>query len=271
MLSDLARTSAHALASILREVRKEAGRRSLRDCWSDVLDAQYGTLEFSRRHSQCHQLLLTTIESIDGLESRKRGRYIPYTYGWWYALNVSEAAWSNAVGGDAIISNVNLDMLDSLGDVQESAFTGTSISPAVDDLGQLQAAVLDLVQLVNGSTELSSNVKRMLALQLEQIEWLITNAHLFGLSAPVVAAENVMGKVATASASVTDPVEHATWKKKLTALGIAIMASCGVAQAGATAIAATMDSVAGVIESTEGLVDQVTGSEVGEQGSAGGS
>lgn len=256
-MSDYARTSAHALADLLRAVRAVSPQKGLGVAWAQALEAEYGTVEFDRRHTQCFALLNDTIASIDGLDERKQRRYLRYVNHWWNALVTPTGSWQTAVAAGDVITKESLDILDGLGDVQESAFVGTSTSPASTDLGELYDACSNLIELIEDSASLSDTLKRRLSAQVDHVRWLIHNVNVFGYSAPLTAAESAMGTVAGASASVKSPEERSEWKTRLMALGTAILVACGIVQTGAEALGAAMDSVTGVIESGDRLINGV--------------
>lgn len=252
-----ARTSGHALADILRTVRELSPQKGFAKAWAEVLDAKVGTVEFDRRHSECFVLLNATMEAIWGLDERKERRYSAYVHQWWRALTLPDGAWGTNVASDDVITSQALDILDSLGDVQESAFAGTSSAPSGEDLSGITGACSDLIDLIEQSKTLSPQAKRILSTQVDHVRWLANNVALFGYSAPVQAAENVMGRVAAAGAVITDPEEKAKWKQRLVALGTSVIIACGVVQTGAGALESTITAVTGVLESGDRLVETI--------------
>lgn len=253
-----ARTSAHALADILRTVREVSPQRGFAKAWAEALDAEIGTVEFNRRHSECFVLLNTTMDAIWGLEERKQARYSGYVHKWWRALTLPDGAWGTTVASDDVITQQSLDILDSLGDVQESAFAATSSAPLGEDLTGIYEACSDLLDLIAESASLPAHVKQVLTVQVDHVRWLVNNVSIFGTSAPVLAAENVIGRVSGASAAIQNPDEKPKWKRRLMALGTAIIVTCGVTQTGAGALESAINAVTGVLESGERLIDAVT-------------
>ncbi len=192
------------------------GPDTLRTAWSEVLDSEFESADFARRHCEVVMLLRDTLRVLTVLPEASQKRYGRYTNAWWLAVIAPTMFWQTAGHrADVIIDQSNLDQLAALGELIGARFASTALSPAATgDVPGLRAACVDWLAYLNEVTSLRAESRAVLRAQVEHLIWLIDNISMFGPSRVVEDAQAVVTSVATTMAEVKDQEQRSGWQQK---------------------------------------------------------
>lgn len=246
-------TSAHRLHDLLRDVHAQ-GSTSLPKAWSKVLDAEFGSTEYARRHAASVSLLVDTVADIDALPVKARERALLYVPKWWRAVVGTQQLWGSPGNDNAqmIIDTSDLHHLSATADLIEARLGGTSLAPSESTLTALAVQATAWLTLVQESTDLPAAIAGQLMSQLHHLQWLIEQADRFGTSSVARSADETLGALARASTGIKDPALLPRWQKQFGSLVAAIvMLTTGITvsqqalEASAGALAAVEDNIRG--------------------------
>jgi hypothetical protein len=211
---------ATALHDLLDQV-VSYGQQPVQHAWADVLGCKYGTLEFALRQCEVSALLRDALRLVTVLSESARSRYERYSTAWWTAVVSPNMLWNG--GGhhsSGIISQADLDMLGSLGEVAESRFPNTLVSPADASLSGLRDACENLLNYVGYVRSIRLETQAVLRMQIEHLIWLIDNVDTFGTGRIVQEAQAAVTSVATATAEAaassgsSDVEQQKVWRER---------------------------------------------------------
>ncbi|MYW19859.1 hypothetical protein GT039_30850 [Streptomyces sp. SID2955] len=215
-------TAAHNLHTLLARVRNST-ESTIAGSWSAVLEAEWGTLEFTRRHTEVVALLQLTMQQLVALPERQRIRCERHVSAWWYAVMQPVTNWMDETRlVRSIIDDDKLDHLESTADLISGHLVGSNAAPRSTDLEQMRSTCHEWVDLLTtmDETEISGPVRDQLISQLRHVIWLVDHAGTFGGARVAEEASTVIGSLAQASASVVNMQEESAsrWKKAFLAL-----------------------------------------------------
>ncbi|MEU2713355.1 hypothetical protein [Streptomyces sp. NPDC007205] len=210
-------TAAHNLHTLIARVRSSAEGTIARS-WSAVLGAEWGTIDFIRRHTEVVSLLQLTIQQLNALPERQRLRCERHVGAWWAAVIQPTVNWTDETRpAHSIIDDDKLDHLESTADLISGNLVGSSAAPRSTDLDQMHNTCNEWIDLLTsmGEGEISGPLRDQLISQLRHIIWLVENSELFGGARIADEASTVIGVLAQASASVVNMREESAsrWKK----------------------------------------------------------
>lgn len=208
---------ARALHELLVQIG--TGATSPTTAWSTVLEADYQSLEFTRRHAEVCALYLGTLEQLDQLPERSRQRFQRYATHWWYSIVAPQHAWSTNVQMDSVVETNALDQLGSAADLIEARMEGSLAVAASLDLEGLRSVCEEWLQAISDDDDLSRALKDNLLQDLHHIVWLIEQEHLFGTARVTAATSQALGSLTVAGETLPAP-KRGEWLarvKKLTA------------------------------------------------------
>jgi hypothetical protein len=208
--SELCQTSAHALHNILHAIKNTPGD-TLQSAWSTVLSVEWRSPEFARRHSEVVRLWNATVTQIEALpQDRTKSRMRGYTSTWWSAVIMPEAHWNNTtMHPSKIISDSDLDHLESAADLILTQLGGAASAPAGTDLQTLRVQCEEWLTLLENRVEITDDRLRLeLREQIRHLIWLIDNAIMFGVSRIVEHGDQVTGALIRTVYSGTDTVRN---------------------------------------------------------------
>lgn len=194
---------ARALHEVLERLRHSATRPS--DAWPAVLGAEWDTLEFTRRHAEVMGLYAGTLRQVASLEDKTRAIVERYAPAWWTAVVVRDHGWGAGIETHATVDKGALDQLALLASVVEANMRGTLAVAANPDLDDLRAACQEWVDAMLIEPDISEPLRMNLLQDLRHILWLIDNADIFGVARVTAAAEVVVGNIAVAGETVSEP------------------------------------------------------------------
>ncbi|MCW2673691.1 MAG: Uncharacterized protein JWP14_2280 [Frankiales bacterium] len=237
-------TSAHRLHALLTQIRAQQNVH-MPTAWSSVLDVDYETPEFGRRHSAVVGLLTETLNDLACLPAASRDRYLGYAMSWWRAVVAPNHLWNSSANNAAetIISKSDLDHLANAADLIEARLGGTALAPASSDLDGFAAQVDEWLVLVAETDDLPAALKQQITTQLQHILWLISEAPRFGVSTALRAADETLGTLVRAAHDVKDAAVGSRWKKGL----ISWVATTTLLTTGLVAQQKMLDASAGVL------------------------
>lgn len=225
-------TAAHHLHAILSRIHG-SNATSYAAGWATALGAEWGSLEFSRKHAEIVNLLTVTVQQLDALPERSRNRYLRYVPSWWSSVIQPLANWTDANRPAVqIIKQDALDHLESAADIIAGTLAGSDAAPRSADLVEMKQQCGEWLDLLNGMSdlELSGPVRDQLIAQIEHLIWLIDNVEMFGGARVAGEASRVVGALAQAGATLTtsDPNTASRWQKAWFALiGICLVFNTG--------------------------------------------
>ncbi|WP_157931770.1 hypothetical protein [Mycobacteroides abscessus] len=211
---------ATALERIFDSVRS-SGQKSIKGVWTTVLNAQHGTPEFYKRHSEVMalvsrlQLILESLPDDDSTRVRNLGD-VPL----WYGAVLPIAHWDdqNFKAWAALIPEHNIRLLGSLGEILSHRTTDAKLSNT--DVSRLRASLEEWKKAL-GETELPEAIRLEVHRQVEHIEWLLSQVDRFGyepvvqqsrtlfsMGFSVVKAAGKAGNIVTAMSSLFQFITH---------------------------------------------------------------
>lgn len=233
---------AQALQSLLESFMAAEGGAS--QAWSEVLGAEYGTVEFARRHALAMETYSGTLHHIDMLPERSRDRFERYAQQWWNALVVPGHTWASRASCTDVLSQEALDQLGSAADVIESRTNPHSEVPQ-SQLADLREQVLQWTGLIEGEPSLPPTTRARLKDAVDHVVWLIDEAETFGAERVVVAGERLVGNLVPVLPQVPAS-QQSTWKTQFSKLVSALLLVGGL-HTGVVAIEATVEKVGDVL------------------------
>lgn len=251
-------TSPHGLYEILSRVWG-SGAPNFRDGWVAVLEAEWGSDEFARRHAEVAALLSDTIQQIHALPEAQRTRYSRYFPQWWTAVVQPDLGWSdNGRPARVLVAQETLDHLASAADLLETAMRGTSAAPAGTNVQELAESCRSWLEILaeTPDSELASAVKTEIVAQITHLLWLIEHAELFGVARVSRETNAVVGSLAQASTMLTgvDVQAGGRWKRAF----LSLVAASVVLTAGATQLQAAIEAGSGVVKEITQVVDGIS-------------
>ncbi|MFG2671049.1 hypothetical protein [Streptomyces sp. NBC_00342] len=229
-------TAPHHLHAILTRVR-DSGKGQYAEGWVAVLGADWDSAEFSKRHAEVVNLLSLTVQQLQALPERSRGRFMRYVPAWWGAVIQPKVNWAD--NGRAAIQIVGLDLLDHLesaADIISGNLAGSEGAPVGADLSGISRQCQEWVELLLGlnDADLSDSLKGQLISQLRHVVWLIEHVDLFGEARVSGEASRVIGSLAQASTVVRnrDPETAGNWKRAF----LSLIALCALFNTGAPVV-----------------------------------
>lgn len=199
---------AAALHDLLKAVI--AAEAALPTAWSQVLEAEYGSSRFAKRHAEVMHLLGEALRLAWFLPDDRYGRHARYAPVWWKALVMPDNAWINT-RSDALIGQSDLDHLANLGDLLDASLRHTAAVPDETRLEDIKADCQEWLDALPGFTSLPPETRRLLEVDLHHVVWLIDNVGKFGSARAAHEAQAATAAAATATDLVTDPVQRAEW------------------------------------------------------------
>lgn len=233
---------AQALQFLLESFTAAEGGAS--QAWSEVLGADYGTVEFARRHALAMETYSGTLRHIDMLPERSRDRFERYAQQWWNALVAPDHTWGSRASRTDVLSQEALDQLGSAADVIESRTNPHSEAPQ-SQLAVLREQVLQWTGLIEGEPSLSRTTRARLKDAVDHVVWLIDEAETFGAERVVVAAERLVGALGPVTVQVPES-QQPTWKTHVSKLVSALLLFGGL-HTTVLAIEATVEKVGDVL------------------------
>lgn len=252
-------TAPHHLHNLLSRV-KTSGKRTYIEGWAAVLGAEWGSVEFAKRHGEVLNLMVATIEQLDSLPERPRDRSLRYVNSWWQSLIQPQFNWTDASRpADGIIQQDMLDHLESAADIIAGSLVGSMAAPRGVDLQGILEQCREWLDLLQGmeDSEISGPVRDGLISQLEHLIWLVENANLFGGARVSAEASRVIGSLAQASATMENasPETVGHWKKRW----VAFIAVCVAFNGGASVVQESITSGTAIVKEITGVVSDIQG------------
>ncbi|WP_406508466.1 hypothetical protein [Streptomyces sp. NBC_00212] len=258
MASSVSNTAPHYLHQVLSRVHA-SGAQSLREGWSGVLDAEWGSGEFARRHAEVAALLSETMQQVQALPERARLRYSRYFSDWWLAVVQPNSGWTDpGRSANGLITQDILDHLESAADQIDGALAGTSSAPRGSNLQDLKDSCTSWLEILRGAPagDLPVTLQEGLISQILHLIWLIDNADLFGGSRISREANQVIGSLAQAAVVNRGDVETTgRWKRAL----LAFIASAALFTTGATELQNAIGAGDGLVKEIGSVVDGLSG------------
>ncbi|MFJ3585275.1 hypothetical protein ACIPPS_24035 [Streptomyces sp. NPDC090127] len=236
-----------------------SGAPNFRDGWAVVLEAEWGSDEFARRHAEVAGLLSETIQQILALPEAQRVRYSRYFPQWWTAVVQPDLGWSD-IGRPArvLVAQETLDHLASAADLLETAMRGSSAAPSGSNLEELAESCRSWLEILAEmpDSELGSSVRNEIVAQITHLLWLIEHAELFGVARVSREANVVVGSLTQASTMLTgvDAQSGGRWKRAF----LNLVAASVVLTAGATQLQTAIEAGSGVVKEITQVVDGIT-------------
>ncbi|MEU4876880.1 hypothetical protein [Streptomyces sp. NPDC021608] len=214
-------TAAHQLHMLISRVRSSS-QADVALAWSEVLDAEWGSHEFARRHSEVVALLQMTIRQVTALPERARTRCERHVDAWWFAVIQPLINWRDTNRSPlSIIDDDKLDHLESTADLISGNLVGSDAAPRSADLAGIADRCNEWIELLASlsESEIDGPVRDQLISQLRHLIWLIDNAGLFGGARVAEEASTVIGSLTQTGASLVNVRDENVnrWKKALLA------------------------------------------------------
>lgn len=254
-------TAPHHLHTLLAKVR-DSSANCYANGWTQVLEAEWGSVEFVKRHAEVVSLLLSTIEQLNALPDRSRDRSLRYVPSWWNAVMQPQSNWTDA--GRPASSIVDQDMLDHLeaaADIISGSLIESIAAPKGGDLQGIADQCREWLDLLRGmgESEISGPVRDGLISQIEHLIWLIDNVEVFGGARVSSEAGRVIGSLAQASATMenANPETVSRWKKSW----LALIAVCVAFNLGAPILQESITSGTAIVKEITGVVNDIQGVE----------
>ncbi|MFJ8711733.1 hypothetical protein ACIRD9_00735 [Streptomyces violaceus] len=254
-------TAAHHLHTLLTSVRNSE-ESSLTDAWCKVLDAEWGTLEFAKRHSEVVTLLQMTIRQLNSLPERSRLRCERYVTAWWTLVMQPILNWSDTTRSPHILFDEDkLDHLESTADLISGNLVGTDAAPHGSNFEEIVEQCHEWIELLTsiGDDELNGPLRDELISQIRHLIWLIENAALFGGARVAEEASTVIGSLTQAGATLVNvqPENLSRWKKAL----LGLIAVCVVFNQASPIVQESITAGSGLIKEITAAVDDGQQSE----------
>jgi len=233
--------SGHQLHILLETVR-DTGSVTLATAWAAVLEADFGSEEFVRRHSEVVALLADFLGLVNAdPDVRRRARNAEYGAAWWLALVHPTANWEDGsmAQGAGVIQKSDLDMLITIADVLEGG--GDGVGPGAEELDQLRSAVVAVITEIEDAG-LPLGLRTQLLHDMDHVIWCLDNCEMFGSGSVQRAAERATGAVIATIPRIPEGGRK-SWKQHAMDLIAALTLLSGVNVAGQTAIEATQHTV----------------------------
>lgn len=186
------RNDANALHRLL-EALTEQDKFALHTRWAEVLECEFETPEFARRHAEVVALLNGSIELIAMLPASTAERFDRYVWRWWYAVIAPSHAWPNPVGRGSVLTQEALDQLASAGELIDSHLGGSTASPRSDNVVALSKHCLEWLGVLEEDDDLPTALRLALLHDLRHVLWLTEHVDLFGVSRAATAAQQAAG------------------------------------------------------------------------------
>lgn len=221
-------TAAHHLYTLIARVRSSTESNAA-SAWAEVLDAEWGSHEFARRHSEVAGLLHMTIRQVSALPERARIRCERHIGAWWVAVMQPAINWMDESRSlQSLIEDDKLDHLEFTADLISGNLAGSNAAPRSADMSEMVDRCNEWIELLGsmGEGEIDGPVRDQLISQLRHLIWLIGNADLFGGARVAEEASTVIGSLAQTGASLVNVREESAnrWKKTF----LALVAACVV-------------------------------------------
>ena len=251
---EVPRTDAHALHALLAAVASAPLGGGLHAAWAQVLGADLGSADFSKRHSEVVGLFSRSVSQIAMLPPRSRVTYEKWGTIWWRALVAPDVKWDQQLAAP-IIDEVHLSLLQALGDVVEASFGGSPVSPGGRFITELQQSVEDWLSEMNADPAIlpDNAIRLSLVEDLRHILWLIEHRSVFGDASIARAAQATVGAVALASPHVPKE-KRPSWRKRAVALAGVIAIFNGIVSGTQTAIESTDTAVVAAIDAGQEVI-----------------
>ncbi|MGW2018935.1 hypothetical protein [Streptomyces sp. NPDC001927] len=238
-----------------------SGAQNFRDGWVAVLEAEWGSGEFARRHAEVGALLSETIRQIHALPEAQRVRYSRYFPQWWTAVMQPDLSWSDrGRPASVLVGQETLDHLASAADLLETAMRGTSAAPSGSNLDELAESCRSWLEILadTSDSELPAALKNEIAAQITHLLWLIEHAELFGVARVSRETNQVLGSLTQASTMLAgvDAQAGGRWKRAF----LGLVTASVVFTAGATQVQTAIEAGTGVVKEITQVVDGITNS-----------
>ncbi|MER7686891.1 hypothetical protein [Streptomyces sp. NPDC097610] len=254
-------TAAHHLYTILCQIR-DSGENAYSAGWVHVLDAEWGSPEFARRHTEVVTLLQLTLRSLNALPERSRVRSERYVNGWWVAVMQPVANWSDINRpAQGVISQEDLDQLESTAELISGNLMGSDAAPRsgnLDEIAKQCKEWLDLLQSMSES-EISGPVRDELISQIKHLIWLIEHVDLFGGARVAGEATSVIGSIAQISTTLAnvEPETASRWKKGF----LTLLAACVFFNQAVPIVQESISTGSDMVKEITAVVERVQGNE----------
>lgn len=254
-------TAPHHLHRLLSEV-KDSGEANLADGWSAALGAEWGTLEFAKRHAEVVALAVTTLEQLNALPERARERSLRYANDWWTALIQPRTNWQDrGRGADGVIEQDMLDHLEAAADIIAGNLVGSVAAPRGVDFDAIVEQCNEWLTLLRDmdASEISGPVRDGLISQIDHLVWLIENVALFGGARVSSEASRVVGSLAQASVTMENarPETAGRWKQGFFSF-ITVLAALST---GVVAVDQGITSGTSIVKEIAGVVSDIQGAD----------
>ena len=228
--------------------------------WEAVLGAEWGSVEFAKRHGEVVNLMVATIEQLGSLPDRPRARSFRYVDAWWHSILQPHVNWGDSARpAEGIIQRDMLDHLESAADIIAGSLAGSMAAPRGVDLQGIAEQCREWLDLLQGmeESEISGPVRDGLISQIEHLIWLIENANLFGGARVSAEASRVIGSLAQASTTMQNAHSETVsrWKKGL----VAFIAVCAAFNGGASVVQESITSGTSIVKEITGVVSDIQG------------
>lgn len=194
---------ARALHNVLEAVG--IGEAAIQNRWVEVLDAQWGTVEFAQRHGEVAVLFNGALTQISSLPDTSRQRFERYAWNWWLALVAPPFPWQANTAMNSVVDPASLDQLGSAADVIEARMHGSLAAPNETNLDDLRGSCQEWIDALVADDELPQALRMNLLQDLRHVTWLIENAKLFGAARVAAAGQAAIGNIVAASDVVSGP------------------------------------------------------------------
>lgn len=218
--------SGHQLHTLLQAVVGHGSQR-LHQAWASVLEADYDSSEFVRRHAAVVALLADFAALVySDHRAARRERNLRYAASWWIAVVSPDMLW-NQQGHQAaaLISQTDLDALANAADALDAGADRTHVDE--EKVEGIRASAVGLAEQI-AKAGLPRELQMRLAHDVENLLWCLDHIALFGPAAVGRAGEQAIGSVGTALNRVI-PGRADQVRKWLANLVLALAAFTGVA------------------------------------------
>jgi hypothetical protein len=199
---------ATALHEVLSSVASKSTRLDL--AWAEVLEAEYGSSEFARRHAEVSQLAADCFRLTDGMSDERRARSLKFASAWWSALVAPLVSWQ-ATQAPAFMPAAEIHHLALLGDVFEEIYPSTEVTPDSTQLAGLRGECERWLQALDTFTSVPLGTRRLLQADLRHLVWLIDRVNLLGVTRVAHESQAVTTQMVMAVQKVSDPTQQADW------------------------------------------------------------
>ncbi len=253
-------TAPHHLHLLLSRVRNSS-EAQYANGWAQVLGAEWGSVEFAKRHAEVVSLLLSTIEQLNALPERSRDRSLRYVPNWWTAVVHPQVNWTDSGrAADTLISQETLDHLEAAADLIAGSLVGSAAAPRSTELQGIAEQCQEWLELLRdmNDAELGGPIKDRLISQIEHLIWLIENVEVFGGARVADETNRVMGSMVQAAATMNpSPTISSRWQKSW----YAFIAVCLAFNLGAPVLQESIQAGTGLVKEISGVVNEIQSSE----------